>query len=230
MGNQRPKTTVILAMTADGKIADFQRKAARFSSDVDKSHLEKQISLVDGVLLGAGTLRAYGTSLTITNPELLKIRKQHNQPSQPIHIVVSTSGNINPNLRFFHQPISRWLLTTQDGEQRWEQSQSLGFENVLSVSCKKDSTLNLTDAFQQLKTLGLNQLAILGGGELVAACFAENLIDELWLTLCPLILGGRDSPTIVDGNGFIYEQAKPLQLLSVETIEQDVFLHYRVCH
>lgn len=229
MSDKRPKTTVILAMTADGKIADFQRKAARFSSKHDQRHLERQISLVDGVLFGSRTLHAYGTSLPITNPELLATRKQSNKPSQPVHIVVSASGNIDPTLRFFRQSIPRWLLTTQAGKINWSNHQSLGFENVILVPSKDNLKLKLSQAFQKLKELGLNHVGILGGGELVAACLEENLIDELWLTICPLILGGRNAPTIVEGQGFISDNAKPLKLLSVETIEQEIFLHYQVC-
>ena len=71
-----PKITVILAMTADGKIADREKTAARFGSDADKRHLEQQISLADGVIFGAGTLQAYGSSLAITNPYLLQQRQE----------------------------------------------------------------------------------------------------------------------------------------------------------
>ncbi|MEA5535303.1 RibD family protein [Crocosphaera sp. XPORK-15E] len=220
----RPKTTVILAMTADGKIADFQRNAARFGSQTDKNHLEKQISLVDGVLFGAGTLKAYGTTLTIKNPDLLASRKQQNKPSQPVHIVISASGKIDPNLRFFSQPVPRWLITTQERAK----NQHLEFEKVLIISSNKLGKIDLSEVFITLKELGLNDLAILGGGELVAACLAENLIDELWLTICPLILGGKNAPTPVEGMGFMSEQGKQLQLLSVEKIEQEIFLHYRL--
>lgn len=76
MLQKRPQTTVILAMTADGKIADFQRNPSRFGSQADKAHLEEQISLMDGVLFGAETLRAYGTTLSITNSLLLETRRQ----------------------------------------------------------------------------------------------------------------------------------------------------------
>ena len=72
---KRPKTTVILAMTADGKIADRTKTAARFGSNADKAHLESQIALADGVIFGAGTLKAYGSSLPITNPNLLEQRQ-----------------------------------------------------------------------------------------------------------------------------------------------------------
>ncbi len=220
----RPKATVVLAMTADGKIADFKRNAARFGSSVDKSHLEKQISLADGVLFGAGTLKAYGTTLTINNSQLLATRKQQNKPSQPINIVVSASGKIDSNFRFFSQPVPHWLITTEEGTKN-DNSQ---FEKALIFPENKEGKINLSEAFQHLKELGLNNLVILGGGELIATCLEQNLIDELWLTICPFILGGKNAPTPVEGIGFLSSQAQKLQLLSTEKIGQEIFLHYKV--
>ncbi len=220
----RPKTTVILAMTADGKIADFQRNAARFGSNSDKNHLEKQISLVDGVVFGAGTLRAYGTTLTVKNSKLLATRKQENKPSQPINIVVSASGNIADNLRFFSQPVPHWLITTEEGVK----NNSSKFEKVLNFADIEPGKINLVAAFKHLKEIGLNNLAILGGGELVASCLEQNLIDEFWLTICPYILGGKTAPTPVEGKGFLSKYSQKLELLSLEQIGQEIFLHYKV--
>ncbi|MGL6135978.1 MAG: dihydrofolate reductase family protein, partial [Planktothrix sp.] len=76
----RPQTTVILAMSADGKISDEMRSPARFGSEQDKLHLEQQVAQMDGVLFGAGTLNAYQTTIKINSPKLLKHRKQHGKP------------------------------------------------------------------------------------------------------------------------------------------------------
>ena len=148
----RPKTTVILAMTADGKIADFQLNAARFCSNIDKNHLEEQISLVDGVIFGAGTLRAYGTTLTVKNPELLATRKQDNKHSQPINIVVSASGKIADNLRFFSQSVPHWLITTEEGTK----NDTSNFEKVLTFSPEETGKINLVAAFKHLKKIILH--------------------------------------------------------------------------
>ncbi|WP_009547673.1 RibD family protein [Crocosphaera subtropica] len=220
----RPKTAVILAMTADGKIADFQRNAARFGSNIDQNHLEKQISLVDGVLLGARTLRAFGTTVIVKDAELLANRKQNNKPSQPINIVVSASGKIADNLRFFSQPVPHWLMTTQEGTKE----QTSKFEKVLTFPEIEAGKINLVEALKRLKELGLSHLAIIGGGELVANCLEQNLIDELWLTVCPYLLGGKTAPTPVEGMGFLSSHAQKLELLSLEQKEQEIFLHYKV--
>lgn len=218
----RPYTILVLAMSADGKIADKSRSPARFGSAADKAHLEAQVALVDGVIFGAGTLRAYGTTKLITNPQLLQARKARSQPLQPVQMVVSASGNLDSNLKFFQQPVSRWLLTTKQGAKLWQNSTH--FERTI-VS---NDFINWLDVFSQLQQLGLNKVAVLGGAELVASLFAEDLIDELWLTVCPIILGGKNSPTPVTGIGFSESQAKRLRLLEVKQTDAEVFLHYAI--
>ncbi len=218
----RPQTTVILALTADGKIADYKNSPARFGSITDKQHLEKQIASADGVIFGAGTLRAYGTSLSITNPELIEERQEQEKPTQPIQIVCSASGEFNPQLKFFRQPLPRWLITTEIGAALWQNKSE--FERILVTPNCGHWIITLN----QLQQLGINKLAILGGGKLIASLFEENLIDELWLTVCPFIFGGQNAPTPVAGKGFLQSQAIKLKLLEVRQIQQEVFLHYSV--
>lgn len=223
--DDRPSTTVILAMSADGKIADAARSPARFGSSNDKTHLEQQVAQADGVLFGAGTLRAYGTTMRVMQPELISQRQQQGKPLQPLQILCSKSGEIEPQAAFFRQPVPRWLLTTQAGGDRWQENSA--FEKIL-VAEIKPGVIDWKTAFQQLKGLGVERLAVLGGGELVASLLSEELIDEFWLTVCPLILGGENAPTPVSGHGFLQNVAPRLELLEVKPIEQEVFLHYRV--
>lgn len=221
----RPTTTVILAMSADGKIADSSRAAARFGSAHDKAHLEQQVAKADGVLLGAGTLRAYGTTLRVVQPELLVQRQQRDKSLQPVQVVCSRSAVINPQLPFFRQSIPRWLLTTTIGSRRWQEREA--FERILIVETAAGE-IAWQAAFQQLWASGLKHLAVLGGGALVASLLDANLVDELWLTVCPLLLGGVDAPTPVDGAGIVAALAPRLQLLEVRSISDEVFLHYQV--
>lgn len=221
--HQRPHTTVVLAMSADGKIADVERSPARFGSRNDKSHLETQIAEADAVLFGAGTLRAYGTTLRLYNPSLLEKRQQQGRQSQPTHIVCSGSADLDPQLFFFQQPIPRWLLTTPQGAARWQHRAE--FEQIITFDPLLGSFWAKT--LQQFSKLGIERLAVTGGGELVAALVAEDLIDEFWFTVCPLLLGGTTAPTPVMGTGFLERFAPRLELLSAKVIEQEVFLHYR---
>jgi 5-amino-6-(5-phosphoribosylamino)uracil reductase len=231
-------------MSADGKIADVKRSPARFSSQHDRFHLEQQIASADATIFGAGTLRAYGTTLSVSHPNLLYQRIQNNQKPQPIQILASASANIDPQWRFFRQAVPRWLLTSFAGAKSWQERPE--FERiVIGESGKKaegqrgrgaegeitsclSPTIDWTFALQQLFLLGIKRLAVLGGGELVAAMLAVDLIDEIWLTICPLLLGGTNAPTPVAGMGFPEKLAPRLELLSAQVEGQEVFLHYRL--
>lgn len=225
----RPHTTVVLAMSADGKIADRSRTAAHIGSYNDKLHLERQIARSDAVLLGAGTLRADQASLPITTPALLGDRQQQGKPPQPINIVCSPSGNLDPDWKFFHQGIPRWLLTSPQGAQRWQQQPQ--FERVLLGAATPSAERLVFDwpvVFEQLAQFNLDRIAVLGGAELIASLLAVNLIDELWITLCPVILGGADAATPVAGPGFFVREAPKLDLCEVIDLEGELFLNYRV--
>jgi 5-amino-6-(5-phosphoribosylamino)uracil reductase len=222
------RTTIILAMSADGKIAAVNRAAARFGSPADKAHLEAQVAQADAVLFGASTLRAYGSALRITRPELLHQRQQHDRPPQPVQIVCARSANFDPDWVFFHQPLPRWLLTTPASAQLWQQRPE--FDRVLAAPsvASQPEEFDWNKIFQQFAALGIQRLAILGGGSLISSLFAFGLIDEMWLTVCPLVLGGTTAPTPVAGSGFLETTAPQLQLLEVRTIDHEVFLHYRI--
>ena len=216
-------TTVILAVSADGKIAAADRSPARFGSATDKAHLEAQVAQADAVLFGAETLRAYGTTLRVTSPQLLQQRQQQGRSPQPVQIVCSRSAKLDPDLRFFAQPVPRWLLTTPAALQCWD---SPHFDRVFTVGDL--AGIDWETAWMQLAQVGIQRLAVLGGSAIVAALLECDLIDELWLTVCPLLLGGTTAPTPVGGIGFLEAAAPRLILLSVEAIADEVFLHYRL--
>ncbi|MEX0271689.1 RibD family protein [Leptolyngbyaceae cyanobacterium UHCC 1019] len=228
MVHPRPFITVVLAISLDGKIADRHHSPARFGSPADKQHLETQIAQVDAVLFGAGTLRAYGTTLRISHPDLLQQRQAQNKSPQPIHIVCSASGTLDPQLAFFRQPIPRWLLTTEIGAQPWTDHESFERIIVTESDATESSAIDWVAAFQTLATLGCDRIAALGGGELIAGLLTAECVDELRITVCPLILGGRTAPTLVEGKGFLEAIAPRLELITAQTIDQEVFLHYRI--
>lgn len=230
----RPHVAVVLAMSADGKIADTHRSAARFSSSADKAHLEAQIAKADAALFGAGTLRAYGTTLPVSNPHLIDERRQRQQPDQPIQMVCSASGSLDWRWRFFRQPVPRWLITTLPGQKVWQASIAEATEQVLFDQILfSDEPLNWPAIMGELcvptgDRPPIKHLSVLGGGELVASLLQHGLVDELYLTLCPLLIGGATAPSPVEGTGFPLSAAPALKLQSARREGDEVFLHYSV--
>ena len=99
---------------------------------------------------------------------------------------------------------------------------------VIAPSAAEDQGFDWQAAFQHFLAVGFERVVITGGGTLVASLLAADVIDELWLTVCPLLLGGDRSPTPMEGDGFVATLAPRLELLSVKAIAHEVFLHYRV--
>ncbi|MGF1566752.1 MAG: RibD family protein [Nodosilinea sp.] len=220
-----PHTSLILAMSLDGKIADVQRGAARFSSAADLAHLETRVAAADGVLFGGGTLRAYGTTLSVRDSTLIAQRQGRHQGDQPIHIVWSPSGRLDPRSRFFQQPVPRGLITTAAGAARWHRGE---FGQIWTIPASQTTPWDWPWTLDQLYQAGIHTLALLGGGRLAAELLQAERVHEIFITICPLVLGGDTAPTPVEGSGFLVALAPRLKLLSNRVVGDEVFLHYQV--
>jgi 5-amino-6-(5-phosphoribosylamino)uracil reductase len=211
-------TTLVLAMTADGKIANADRAPAKFSSAADFRHLEEQVAASDAVLIGAGTLRVHGTTMRVLDPLLIQARIDRGQSPQPIQIACSTQGHLERSLPFFRQPVSRWLVAAQ------APIENSGFDRVFVIP---DGSMGIDwlQLWMELPKLGIDRLCILGGARLATVLWEKKLIDEFQLTICPMILGGAMSPTPCLGLGF--PDPQQLQLIDHRIVGDEVFLQYR---
>jgi 5-amino-6-(5-phosphoribosylamino)uracil reductase len=170
----------VLAVSLDGRLAPPDGGAAKFGGPGDRRVLEEALAWADGALVGAETLRRHGSTCLIHQPDLLAHRRCQGRPDQPHALVLSRSGVLPPQLPFWRQPLQRWWLRPHglDAEQAGE-----GFDRQLPFASWQDLR-------QQLAKLGLARLVLLGGADLASQWLAAGMVDELQLTLCPLLLGG----------------------------------------
>jgi 2,5-diamino-6-(ribosylamino)-4(3H)-pyrimidinone 5'-phosphate reductase len=80
---------------------------------------------------------------------------------------------------------------------------------------------------KKLEELGVKRLLVEGGGGLMWDFVKPNLIDELYVTLTPRILGGRDAPTLVDGAGFNPREVVNLKLKQCRRVGDELYLVYK---
>ena len=74
---------------------------------------------------------------------------------------------------------------------------------------------------------GIRRLHCEGGGEFFRTLVAANLIDELYLTLCPRIFGGAQAPTLTGTAGDSLPADKEWKLLKREVVGDECFLNLR---
>jgi 5-amino-6-(5-phosphoribosylamino)uracil reductase len=173
---------LVLAISLDGRLAPPEGGPAQLGGKGDRRLLEEALAWADSVLVGARTLRLHRSSCLIHAPDLLRSRQERGLPPQPPVVVWSRGGDIACDLPFFQQPFERWLLTPAAGHGPF--AAAPGFHTILPFD-------DWPTTLHRLGALGLRRIAVLGGAQLAGALVEARVLDELQLTLCPMLLGGE---------------------------------------
>lgn len=178
----------MLAVSLDGRLAPPAGGAAQLGGRADRRALEEALAWADAALLGAETLRRHGTTCLIHAPDLLAERDRQGRPGQPPALVLSRGGRIPADLPFWRQPLQRWWLTpaAPTPPPPFGRQASLPWHRQLAFS-------SWPQLRQALAAEGLERLVLLGGAHLAGQLLAAAQVDELQLSLCPLLLGGPHS-------------------------------------
>ena len=97
------------------------------------------------------------------------------------------------------------------------------------VVLQQDAVVNFPDTVEfELGEVLDEPLAVEGGGEIIYSLFAADLVDRLSVFVGSLVVGGRDAPTLADGEGFVDPAAFPaLNLVGVERLGEGVVLRWQ---
>ncbi|NBR86707.1 MAG: hypothetical protein EBY09_20660 [Verrucomicrobia bacterium] len=223
----RPFVFVNMAMSADGKIATGNRAVATFSSARDHEHLYELRATADAVMSGARTVDLNNYTLGPGAERFRKLRLRHGLAEYSLRVIVSGSGSLDPRAELFRHRFSPILVLTSERAT----TKSLKRLRAIADEVKILGTdeVDFPAALKWLRTQwNVRRLLCEGGGELNDALFRAGLVDELHLTLCPRLIGGRAAPTIADGVGFArLTDAYPLQLHSTKRIADELFCIFR---
>jgi riboflavin-specific deaminase-like protein len=221
-----PFVFVNMAMTADGKIATANRAVSTFGSNRDHEHLLELRATADAVMAGARTVDTAKINLGPGAKKFRRRRIKLGLAEFNLRIIVSRSGTVNPNAEIFRNKFSPIIiLTTRRATGgRLEALRALAEE----VKICGAEEINFLRALRWLHhKWGVKRLLCEGGGELNDALFRAGLVDELHLTVCLKIFGGRRAPTIADGTGFAgLSAAAALKLKSRKRVGEEMFLVY----
>ena len=224
---KRPFVLVNMAMTADGKIATANRDIHSFSSKRDLEHLYELRATADAVMCGARTVEISRSILGTGGEQFRKQRLEHGLAEYNLRVIVSGSGSINPQAEIFKKRFSPVILLTSERAPKAKLRQLCAVADEVKICGRGE--IDFRVAFRWLREKwGVKRLLCEGGGDLNDALFRAGLVDELHLTICPNIFGGRQAPTIAEGAGFNrLAQAKSFQIKSFERVGNEVFAVFR---
>ena len=202
------------AVSVDGKIATREGGHAAFGSEEDRRVMGLLRARADAVLVGGRTFRAWPIPLVEPGPS--------GRPRPVVNAVLTRTGAGPREGRFFGDPRTRpVILGGPDAD-------LAGFPPGVAVHrCPAEPTVSWA-AEVLAREHGVRELLVEGGGDLVFQCLEAGLLEDLFVTVCPLVVGGAGAPTLADGAGFPGDRVRPLRLASVRRVGDELFLHYRV--
>ena len=195
-------------------------------------------AVADAVVVGAGTLRAVPRHLwtaeyvypALAN-EYQQLRSELGKAGPPLNVIVTASGAIDKALPVFQSSdIPVLIATTQEGAQRIR-AQALG-QLVEVAAVKQAGVLSAQAILEAVSAVRQCEIILVEGGpQLMGDFFAEQRLDEQFLTLAPQVAGrdkSIDRPGLVAGKLFAPEHPIWGTLVGVKRGGSHLFLRYAI--
>jgi riboflavin biosynthesis pyrimidine reductase len=190
----------------------------------------------DAVIVGAGTLRPDSNHLWTAEavfPPLAdayhQLRRGLGKMDPPLTVIVTASGDLDPEFRVFRSGETPVLVvTTRRGKQRLHDQRMPAVVQIVEV--QEEGTIGARAILEVVEQHAPGRLLLVEGGpQLMGAFFAEQCLDELFLTLAPQV-AGRDHdtqrPGLVSGQRFALEDPRWGALSGVKRAGSHLFLRY----
>jgi diaminohydroxyphosphoribosylaminopyrimidine deaminase/5-amino-6-(5-phosphoribosylamino)uracil reductase len=218
---QTGKPFVILktAMSLDGKIATASGESQWITSDASRQRGHEIRDTVDAILVGSGTVVRDNPALTT--------RLQNRNGQDAIRIVLDSQGRTSTDARIFNAESSAHVIiavTPGAPTQNINALENAGAEVIIVPEAHgKVSVRRLMEIFGKRE---ITSVLIEGGGEINASAVAAGIVDKVMCFVAPKLIGGRNAPGPIGGEGISSLSDVPyLQRISITPIpDSDDFL------
>ena len=212
------------AASVDGKLSTRERTQVAISGPDDFDRVDRLRAAADAVMVGVGTALADDPHLTVDEADRRVQRLRNGRPENPARVVADSRARTPPDARVLDDAATTYVLASEAAPR--ERLDGLRAADA-TVVVAGDDRVDLPAALSTLESEGVDRLLVEGGGELIFSLFEAGLVDELSVYVGSVVVGGRDAPTLADGEGFVDPEAFPtLSLESVERIDDGVLLRY----
>ena len=212
-----PFVTVKFAMSLDGKISTTSGDSKWITGESSRAVAHELRRISDAIMVGTNTLRRDHPRLTARDKQGITLDKQ------PLKIIVDTHGSLPEDSSIFKEPGKTLIATTNMSQSKFDRLTSQG---ISVITIPQDETgVSLIKLLEFLGSAGIVNLLVEGGGTLIGSFFDKGLVDKIHAFLAPMVIGGRDSLSPVEGLGAKdISQCLDLSHISVKRIGSDLML------
>jgi riboflavin biosynthesis pyrimidine reductase len=214
---ERPYVFCNFVASADGK-ASAGGRTAPLGGDGDRAAFHLLRTQADAILAGTGTLEVERYGPMIRSEEMIAVRAREGRAAQPLAVVISRHGEVPFGIPLFRAAESTVVLYVPEG------TEIPACEADLVVHRVSSTEFSLADVLRSLRyEHGVASLLCEGGPTMFGALLAEDLVDELFLTLAPTLVGAGEH-ALTSGPGL--SELMALKLVWALEREDHLFLRY----
>ena len=206
--------------SADGA-ATLEGLSGPLSGEEDKRVFKVLRARCDVLVAGSGTVTAEGYGRLVLSPDRMAWRKAQGLPEVPVMAVVSRTARLDPKAAIFTEAPRRPILIVPAD---LPESRTEPFAEVADVIAVGTGAVDYAAAMAALRERGLRQILCEGGPTVFGDLVAADLVDELDLTLSPLLVGA--GPVRI-AEGRASAEARPLELRHVLEAGGNLILRYQ---
>ena len=218
---KRPFVFINSAMSADGKISSVEHRQIRISGQADLARVDLLRAKSDAVMVGVGTVLADDPALRIKSKALRQARMEQGGPENPLRVVADSLARTPPGARLLGDGCLVAVSRSAPAEREARLSQECEI-----IKCG-EARVDLALLMSELCMRGVKRLMVEGGATLNWSLVKAGLVDELYVYMGALLIGGSEAPTLMDGPG-ICRDFPLLMLRSVETLDEGALIKWSV--
>jgi 2,5-diamino-6-(ribosylamino)-4(3H)-pyrimidinone 5'-phosphate reductase len=214
---KRPYVIINCAMSADGKIASPTGHQLRISNEEDIKRMYNLRNSNDAVLVGVGTILS-------DNPKLTVKEQYVKNPRNPIRIILDTHCRTKPNSLAVDENAKTLIFANEECDKKYG-------DNVEIIQCGIDSEglIDLEEMLEKLLNYEINKLMVEGGSTIIWNFLKQGFVDDLFVFIGPVIIGGKYTPSMADGEVITRnEDIINLEVVDVNKIGNGILVHYRL--
>jgi riboflavin-specific deaminase-like protein len=215
-GPDRPFLVTNFAVTLDGR-ATIGGRSGPIGSSTDTDMLMGLRSIVDAVMIGAGTMRVERYGRVVPSGDRRTRREEAGLAHDPLMVIVSGSLELPWDADLFTSGAGEVLIFTASSSEAPETATPVRL-------VRHPERVDLAKALEHLRAeLGIRSVLSEGGPHLHGQLVTAGLVDELFVTLAPKLAGG-EGPGLVGG---LPEETHDLELVWLLDDAGELFARYR---